>query len=72
VTFSSLRIVLGVTNTCGTRAGSGLSGGGSGPCHSLHRAASVGPVRAKPEEDKTMTEGNSMTKSERTELGKLA
>jgi hypothetical protein len=32
----------------------------------------VEPVRAKPEEDKTMTEGNSMTKSERTDLGKLA
>jgi ParB/RepB/Spo0J family partition protein len=28
----------------------------------------VGPVRAKPKEDKTMTESNSMTKSERTEL----
>jgi hypothetical protein len=33
------------------------------------RVTDVGPVRAKPEEDKTMTEGNSMTKRERTELG---
>jgi hypothetical protein len=35
------------------------------------RVTDVGPVRAKPKEDKTITKGNSMTKGDRAELGKV-
>jgi hypothetical protein len=35
------------------------------------RVTDMGPVRAKPEKDKTMTESNSMTKGERTEIGRV-
>jgi hypothetical protein len=72
---------MGVTdkrNTCIVCGSSFTARRGAKTCSSgcrqkfyRERVMDVGPVRAKPEEDKTMTESNSMTKGERTELGRL-